>query len=164
LFREGPATDDAVRLAAALGLDRVVAHQPMGFDTKVAHGATDALPGGVRQRIALVRALGGDPAIVLFDEANASLDGDSDERLRAPYAAALIARRTARGWRGDPRALLEALPHVAADLDLLDCRNVLAAIGLPTRPLRARLDALEPRLLPCLFRPRGAAAPVVVLG
>src|SRR5262249_2616289 len=83
LFRDGSAVDDAVRLAAELGLDRVIARQTQGFDTKVAHGAVDALPGGVRQRIAVARALIGDPPIVLFDEANASLDSDSDERLRA---------------------------------------------------------------------------------
>jgi ATP-binding cassette, subfamily C, bacterial LapB len=82
LFRTGAAADDAVRLAAALGLDRVVARQPQGFDTKVAHGAQDALPGGVRQRIAVIRALVGNPPIILFDEANVALDGDSDEKLR----------------------------------------------------------------------------------
>src|SRR5262249_7267718 len=86
-FRGGAAADDAVRLATALGLDQVVARQAQGFDTKVAHGAQDALPGGVRQRIALIRALVGNPPIVLFDEANVALDGDSDEKLRQLLAS-----------------------------------------------------------------------------
>jgi len=86
LFRGGAAADDAIRLAAALGLDGAVARQPQGFDTKVAHGAQDALPGGVRQRIAVVRALVGAPPVILFDEANVALDSDSDEKLRALLA------------------------------------------------------------------------------
>jgi ATP-binding cassette subfamily C protein LapB len=36
----------------------------------------------VRQGIAVIRALVGNPPIILFDEANVALDGDSDEKLR----------------------------------------------------------------------------------
>jgi len=86
-FRTGAAADDAVRLATALGLDQPIARQPQGFETKVAHGAQDALPGGVRQRIAVIRALVGSPPVILFDEANVALDGDSDEKLRQLLAS-----------------------------------------------------------------------------
>lgn len=83
LFRGGDVVDEATQLAAAFGLDRAIAHQPHGFDTKVAHGAQDALPAGMRQRIAMIRALIGAPPVVLFDEANVALDGASDDKLRA---------------------------------------------------------------------------------
>jgi len=85
-----------------------------------------------------------------------------DLQATSPFTACLFALLSARGWRGEPRAVLEALPHVAEDLDTLDCRNVLATLGFSTRPLRARLDRLDRRLMPCLFVP-ASGAPLVAL-
>ena len=41
------------------------------------------MPAGVVQRIAIARALVGDPKLILFDEANAMLDGRSDPLVRS---------------------------------------------------------------------------------
>ena len=65
-----------------LGLDEVVATMAFGFDTPVADGAYDSLPRGIKQRIAITRALVSNPKIVLFDEANASMDTAGDNFLR----------------------------------------------------------------------------------
>lgn len=72
----------ALAIAKDLGLDEVVYRLPGGYDTRVGDGSTEALPRGVTQRIAVVRALAPGPRIVLFDEANASMDGPGDEQLR----------------------------------------------------------------------------------
>lgn len=80
----------------------------------------------------------------------------------SPFASCLIALLAARNWRGDPRRLMEALPHFADDLDPIAFRNVLAVLGLQTRPVRTRLAELDPRLMPCLFAPR-RGAPLVAL-
>jgi ATP-binding cassette, subfamily C, bacterial LapB len=78
-----PQFDDvAVETAALLGLDEVVATMAMGFDTPVGDGAYDSLPRGIKQRIAIARALVNNPRIVLFDEANTAVDSAGDNFLR----------------------------------------------------------------------------------
>ncbi len=74
--------DTAMKLAAQLGLDEVFAHLPEGYDTKVGDTAASVLPAGVAQRIAIARALVVNPKLILFDEANAMLDGRSDPLVR----------------------------------------------------------------------------------
>lgn len=81
MFR--PELDDvAVETAALLGLDEVVATMAMGFDSSVGDGAYDSLPRGIKQRIAIARALVNNPRIVLFDEANTAVDSAGDNFLR----------------------------------------------------------------------------------
>ena len=75
-------TDEAMEISTLLGLDAVVAHMPMGFDSKVGDGATDALPRGIKQRVAIARALLPRPKVVLMDEANTAMDSSGDAILR----------------------------------------------------------------------------------
>jgi ATP-binding cassette subfamily C protein LapB len=81
MFRPG-LRKEALRIARALGLDEVVYRLPQGYETLVADGSSEMLPRGVTQRIAVVRALAVRPRILLFDEANATMDGHGDEQLR----------------------------------------------------------------------------------
>ncbi len=74
--------DVAVETAALLGLDEVVATMALGYDTPVGDGAYDSLPRGIKQRIAIARALVNNPRVVLFDEANTAVDTTGDNFLR----------------------------------------------------------------------------------
>lgn len=73
---------DALHLAGVMGLDEVVYRLAQGYHTRVGDGSSDILPRGVVQRIAVIRALVSRPRVLLFDEANAAMDGPGDERLR----------------------------------------------------------------------------------
>lgn len=82
MFQSGEAIDRALYFAAKLGLDEVFARLPDGLRTQLGKGSTDELSGGIRQRIAIVRALVGNKKVILFDEANSGLDLQSDDRLK----------------------------------------------------------------------------------
>jgi ATP-binding cassette subfamily B protein len=89
-----PALDEAAfEVAQVLGLDRVVAGMRLGYDTPVGNSASEAMPAGIKQRIAIARALVTDPAIVLFDEANIAIDSAGDELLRE-YLVGLKGKKT----------------------------------------------------------------------
>jgi ATP-binding cassette subfamily C protein LapB len=74
--------DVAQDVAGALGLDEIVATMALGYDTPVGDGAHDSLPRGIRQRIAIARALVDDPDVILFDEANTAVDTAGDAYIR----------------------------------------------------------------------------------
>jgi ATP-binding cassette subfamily B protein len=230
----------ALDVARQLGLDRVVAGMRFGYDTPVGNSASEAMPAGVKQRIAIARALVHDPAVVLFDEANIAIDSAGDEMLRVyleaikgkktmvlvthrpslvkladrtltihdgrlvegkvggvglpampgggtalqvverpkadeRIASNIVARfpkhsdigmclpalLTAHQWRGNPRQLAEAMPHVADSLDISGLRRVMANLNFTGHTFRTRLKNLDPRILPCLFLPDDGDARVI---
>jgi len=81
IARLGAAEPDKVIEAAQLvGLHDSIMSLPAGYDSEIGDGGVK-LSGGLRQRIALARAVFGRPRLVLLDEPNASLDQDGDEAL-----------------------------------------------------------------------------------
>ncbi|MBT6111484.1 MAG: ATP-binding cassette domain-containing protein [Rhodospirillales bacterium] len=74
--------ETAFDMARLLGLDQVVAHMPFGYDTPVGDGAGDTMPRGIKQRIAIARALVDKPRVLLFDEANTAMDSAGDAMLK----------------------------------------------------------------------------------
>ncbi|MES2729486.1 MAG: ATP-binding cassette domain-containing protein [Pseudomonadota bacterium] len=64
---------DAVR---ELGLDPVIDQLPHGYHTLLTDTASDPIPPGIKQRIALARVMAREPAIMLFDDADRALDKD----------------------------------------------------------------------------------------
>ncbi|OSM01779.1 peptidase domain-containing ABC transporter [Magnetofaba australis] len=74
--------DAAKAIIQDMGLEEVMAHMPKGYETQIDDGSKESLPKGIRQRITIARALLEQPKIILFDEANAAVDGAGDEILR----------------------------------------------------------------------------------
>lgn len=76
------------------------------------------------------------------------LDSFSDE---SPYAASLFPLLKALGWKNIDRELMEALPHFAKDIDLVDMRNMLVSLGYESTPLKTKANLIKSELYPCLF-------------
>ncbi|HCE3706427.1 TPA: type I secretion system permease/ATPase [Vibrio parahaemolyticus] len=66
-----------IKAAQLAGCHELILKKNKGYDFVIGENGR-GLSGGERQRIALARAVYGDPSIVVFDEANANLDGEGE--------------------------------------------------------------------------------------
>lgn len=72
---------EVVRATQACGAHELILRLPNGYDTELSWGGT-GMSAGQAQRIALARALYGEPSVVILDEPNAHLDADGENDLR----------------------------------------------------------------------------------
>lgn len=227
----------ALELAEKVGLDVIVAGMKQGYQTPLGENSSETLPMGVKQMITIVRAMVHDPDVILFDEANNSLDFEGDKKLRlfleslkGKKTLILVANRPSLvrladtvyqikdgglelddgkrtffnydqeydfperpeveddfehtietrvfnnsdlsrslvpllhqlGWKGSPRELADALPHLADHVDISYFFSTLANLGFSSHYYGSNFKRFDSRLLPCLYVPKNKPALVVL--
>lgn len=130
--------EEIIAAARAAGVHDLVVNLPQGYQTRIDDHAAQ-LSSGQQQRIALARALYGEPFLVILDEPNSNLDAEGEEAL----TQAIIGVRS----RGGVVVVVAHRPSALAGVD-----HVLMLAG-------GRVQAFGPKeeVLSAVLRP--AAVP-----
>lgn len=138
-FDPDATSDLIVKAAEAAGVHDMIVNLPDGYQTKIGEGGM-GLSAGQRQRIALARALYGDPFLVVLDEPNSNLDTAGDNALTA-------AIRSVRA-RGGIAIVIAHRPSALAAVDkvMAMTRGQIAGFGPKAEVLKDVLS--RPQQLP----------------
>jgi ATP-binding cassette subfamily C protein len=144
-FAVDPDPNAVIAAANAANVHDLIVGLSDGYNTQIGEGG-HALSAGQAQRIALARALYGDPFLVVLDEPNSNLDAEGDEAL----SRAILGVRA----RGGIVVVIAHRPSAIASVELLLVMN------------QGRAQAFGPKdevLARGMQRDAGAARPLKVV-
>jgi len=149
IARLGEATPEAVFEAAMMaGCHDMILRLTAGYETEIGDGGAH-LSGGQRQLIGLARALFGNPKLVVLDEPNSNLDGDSEAGLAR-------AMQTLKA-RGTTVVLVSHRPALVQEVDkVLVMKDGAAELFGPRAEVLKRLSG--PPVRPVQLASGGGAA------
>ncbi|MDP8232193.1 MAG: ATP-binding cassette domain-containing protein, partial [Candidatus Zophobacter franzmannii] len=81
VLRQDISIENAVKATEIMGIEKIIAKMPKGFDTPVAEEGGN-LSFGERQLLSFSRALTFDPEILIMDEATSSVDRYTEEKIQ----------------------------------------------------------------------------------
>jgi ATP-binding cassette subfamily C protein len=137
-FDDTTSAETIIAAAQEANVHDLIVRLPQGYDTVVGPGGS-LLSAGQKQRIALARALHGNPFLVVLDEPNSNLDSEGDAAL-----AAAIQRVRERG------GIVVIVAHresalMACDRIAFIQNGTLRAYGPKEEIMRPRVTRIEVR-------------------
>jgi PrtD family type I secretion system ABC transporter len=146
------AADAVIKAASLAAVHDMILRLPEGYNTRIGEGGC-ALSAGQRQRLALARALYGDPFLVVLDEPNSNLDTAGDAALTQAIASV----RT----RGGIVVVIAHRPSALAGVDLVlaVANGRMQAFGRKEEVLKKVLQAP----VPAQSQPRSLAGSLMVV-
>lgn len=142
-----PDSAAVLRAAQAAGAHDMILRLPGGYDTIVGDGG-EGLSIGQQQRIAIARAVYGDPFLVLLDEPSANLDGEGEAALQNAIRQLKLRR-----------AIVIVVVHRRSALEL--CDKVLVLLNGQQRDFGPRDDVMRRMSTPATVPASGVNLKVV---